>query len=33
MKVLASIGRTVSAFEDGRSVAYAELPARARWAA
>jgi GNAT superfamily N-acetyltransferase len=33
MKVLASIGRTVSAFEDGRSVAYAELPARSRWAA
>ena len=33
MKVLASIGRTVSTFEDGRSVAYAELPARARWAA
>src|SRR5687768_6747339 len=33
MKVLASIGRTVTAFEDGRSVAYAELPARARWAA
>jgi GNAT superfamily N-acetyltransferase len=33
MKVLGSIGRTVSAFEDGRSVAYAKLPTRARWAA
>jgi len=33
MKVLSSIGRTVSTFEDGRSVAYAELPARSRWAA
>lgn len=33
MKVLGSIGRTVSVFEDGRSVAYAKLPARARWAA
>ena len=33
MKLLTSIGRTVSAFEDGRSVAYAKLPARARWAA
>jgi GNAT superfamily N-acetyltransferase len=33
MKVLGSIGRTVSTIEDGRSVAYAKLPARARWAA
>jgi hypothetical protein len=33
MKVLGSIGRTVTAVEDGRTVAYAELPARTRWAA
>ena len=32
-RVLESIGRTVRAVEDGRSVAYAKLPARARWAA
>jgi len=33
MKVLGSIGRTVSTIEDGRSVVYAKLPARTRWAA
>ena len=33
MKLLGEIGRTVSTFEDGRSVAYAKLPARSRWAA
>ena len=33
MKVLGSIGRTVSTVEDGRSVAYAKLPARTSWAA
>jgi acetyltransferase len=33
LKLLSSIGRTVSTVEDGRSVAYAKLPARARWAA
>jgi GNAT superfamily N-acetyltransferase len=33
MKVLAAIGRTVNTIEDGRSVAYAKLPARSRWAA
>jgi GNAT superfamily N-acetyltransferase len=33
MKLLGSIGRTVTAVEDGRAVAYAKLPARARWAA
>jgi len=33
MKVLGSIGRTITAVEDGRTVAYAELPARTRWAA
>jgi GNAT superfamily N-acetyltransferase len=33
MKVLGSIGRTVSTIEDGRAVAYAKLPARTSWAA
>ena len=33
LKVLGSIGRTVTAVEDGRAVAYAKLPARTRWAA
>ena len=33
MKLLGQIGRTVRAMEDGRSVAYAKLPARSRWAA
>jgi GNAT superfamily N-acetyltransferase len=33
LKLLNSIGRTVTAVEDGCSVAYAKLPARARWAA
>ena len=33
MKLLGSIGRTVTAVEDGRAVAYAKLPARASWAA
>jgi RimJ/RimL family protein N-acetyltransferase len=33
MKLLGGIGRTVTAVEDGRAVAYAKLPARARWAA
>jgi GNAT superfamily N-acetyltransferase len=33
MKLLGSIGRTVTAVEDGRAVVYAKLPARARWAA
>jgi GNAT superfamily N-acetyltransferase len=33
MKVLGSIGRTVSSIEDGRAVAYVRLPARASWAA
>jgi GNAT superfamily N-acetyltransferase len=33
MKVLGSIGRTVTTIEDGRAVAYAKLPARASWAA
>ena len=33
MKLLGSIGRTVTAVEDGRAVAYAKLPTRARWAA
>lgn len=33
MKLLTGIGRTVRSMEDGRSVAYAKLPARSRWAA
>jgi GNAT superfamily N-acetyltransferase len=33
LKVLGSIGPTISEVEDGRSVAYAKLPARASWAA
>jgi GNAT superfamily N-acetyltransferase len=33
MKLLGAIGRTVTAVEDGRAVAYAKLPARSRWAA
>jgi GNAT superfamily N-acetyltransferase len=33
LKVLGSIGPTISEVEDGRSVAYAKLPARNRWAA
>jgi GNAT superfamily N-acetyltransferase len=33
LKVLGSIGRTVSTIEDGRAVAYAKLPARTSWAA
>jgi GNAT superfamily N-acetyltransferase len=33
MKLLGSIGRTVSTVEDGRAVAYAKLPARTSWAA
>jgi len=33
MKLLGGIGRTVRAVEDGRSVAYAKLPERSRWAA
>jgi len=33
MKLLGSIGRTVTAVEDGRAVAYVKLPSRARWAA
>jgi GNAT superfamily N-acetyltransferase len=33
MKVLGSIGPTVTEIEDGRAVAYAKLPARASWAA
>ena len=32
-ELLGEIGRTVRSFEDGRSVAYAKLPARSRWAA
>ena len=33
MKLLGGIGRTVTAVEDGRAVAYTKLPSRARWAA
>ena len=33
LKVLGSIGPTISEVEDGRSVAYAKLPNRASWAA
>lgn len=33
LKLLGGIGRTVRTVEDGRSVAYAKLPARSRWAA
>jgi hypothetical protein len=33
MRVLGSIGRTVSTIEDGRAVAYVKLPARTSWAA
>ena len=33
LKVLGSIGPTISEVEDGRSVAYAKLPTRASWAA
>lgn len=33
LRLLDSIGRTVQAVEDGRSVTYAELPGRSRWAA
>lgn len=33
LKLLSAIGRTVRTIEDGRSVAYAKLPARNRWAA
>ena len=32
VKLLSAIGRTVRTFEDGRSVAYAKLPARSRCA-
>jgi len=33
LKVLGSIGPTISEIEDGRAVAYAKLPTRASWAA
>jgi GNAT superfamily N-acetyltransferase len=33
MKLLGSIGRTISTVEEGRAVAYAKLPARTSWAA
>jgi GNAT superfamily N-acetyltransferase len=33
LKVLGSIGPTISEVEDGRAVAYAKLPARTSWAA
>ena len=33
LKVLGSIGPTISEIEDGRAVAYVKLPARASWAA
>lgn len=33
LRLLHGIGRTIQTIEDGRAVAYAKLPARARWAA
>jgi len=33
LSLLGGIGRTIRTIEDGRSVAYAKLPARTRWAA
>jgi hypothetical protein len=33
LKVLGSIGPTITEIEDGRAAAYAKLPTRASWAA